>query len=79
MIISAGMVDWPCGPSSRLSADDDDVAFEGEYSSILRSGSTSPAMDMVWIESWSLNETPDLLLLPVGLTTETLMSPLFLM
>lgn len=78
MMIPAGMVDWPCILSSRLSTDDD--ATELEHCSILNSGSMSPAMEMDWIESWSMKETLDRRLSPVTVTTGTEMetSPLFL-
>ena len=75
MTIPAGMVDWACILSSRLSTDDD--ATEFEYCSVLNSGSMSPAMEM---ESWSMKETLDRRLSPVMVTTGTEMetSRLFL-
>jgi hypothetical protein len=78
MMIPAGRVDWACILGSRLSADDNATEFEDEYCSILKSGSMSPAMEMDWIESWSLNETLDRRLSLVVMTTETETSPLFL-
>jgi hypothetical protein len=47
------------------------MEFEGENGSILKSGLLSRTMEMAGIEGWSMNETPDLRLSPVVVTTET--------
>ena len=67
-MIPAGRVDWPCIlSSSKLSTDSDAIEFEGEYRSIL----ISLAMEMDGIVGWSANETLDLRLSPLDVTTET--------
>lgn len=72
-MVPAGRVDWPCiFSSSKLSTEDAAIEFEGEYGSSL----TSLAREMDGIVGWSANETLDLRLSPLVVTTETVTPPL---
>jgi hypothetical protein len=78
-MISSGWVDWRFISSSKFSTYDDVTEFEGEYCSILKSGFKSLAMEMDGtVEGRSMDETLDLRLSPVVVTTET-MTPFLLL
>ena len=55
--------------SSRLSTEDDVIAFEGEYRSTLKSSLLSLATEVDRVEGPSVNETFDFRLSPSVLTT----------
>jgi len=80
---TAGVVMFSSGRSvgcsdPKLSTEDEARESVGEYSSILKSGLRSLAIERDGIDSWSLNETVESRLSPV-VTTDTVTPPLLFM